>query len=55
MKNVADELGIAESTVSRAIRGKYMQTPKGVSEMTLFSLREAYQTLMLATAYPRRA
>jgi RNA polymerase sigma-54 factor len=36
MKDVADELGIAVSTVSRAINGKYMQTPKGVFEIRYF-------------------
>lgn len=32
----ADELGIAESTVSRAINGKYIQTPRGVFELRYF-------------------
>lgn len=36
MKDVADELGIAVSTVSRAINGKYMQTPMGVYEIRYF-------------------
>jgi RNA polymerase sigma-54 factor len=30
LKNVAQELGIHESTVSRAIAGKYAQTPQGI-------------------------
>ena len=36
MKMAADELGIAESTVSRAINGKYIQTPRGVFELRYF-------------------
>lgn len=36
LKQVADDLGIHESTVSRAINGKYMQTPRGVYEIKYF-------------------
>ena len=36
MQEVADELGIHVSTVSRALKGKYMQTPHGVHEMKFF-------------------
>jgi RNA polymerase sigma-54 factor len=36
MKEVADELGIHESTVSRAVKGKYVQTPFGTIEMRIF-------------------
>lgn len=36
MKQIADELGIHESTVSRAINGKYMQSPRGVYELKYF-------------------
>ncbi|MCA1031538.1 RNA polymerase factor sigma-54 [Bacillus timonensis] len=36
MKIVADELGIHESTVSRAVKQKYVQTPYGVFEMKYF-------------------
>lgn len=36
MKQIADELGIHESTVSRAINGKYMQSPRGVFELKYF-------------------
>ena len=36
MKDVADALGIHESTVSRATAHKYMQTPKGLFEMKYF-------------------
>jgi RNA polymerase sigma-54 factor len=36
MKEVADELGIHESTVSRTVKGKYIQTPLGTYEMKFF-------------------
>ncbi|MDR1798007.1 MAG: RNA polymerase factor sigma-54 [Clostridiales Family XIII bacterium] len=36
LKQVATELGIHESTVSRTIRGKYIQTPRGVFELKYF-------------------
>lgn len=36
MKEIADELGIHESTVSRAVKEKYVQTPFGTFEMREF-------------------
>ncbi|MDR3363676.1 MAG: RNA polymerase factor sigma-54 [Clostridiales Family XIII bacterium] len=36
LKQVADEIGVHESTVSRAVRGKYVQTPRGVIELKAF-------------------
>jgi RNA polymerase sigma-54 factor len=36
LKTVADALGIHESTVSRVIRGKYVQTPQGVYDLKYF-------------------
>lgn len=36
LRNIADEVGIHESTVSRSINGKYMQTPRGVFEIKYF-------------------
>jgi RNA polymerase sigma-54 factor len=36
LKTVADALGIHESTVSRVVRGKYVQTPHGVFELKYF-------------------
>lgn len=39
LKQISDLTGYHESTVSRAIRGKYMQTPKGVFEMKSFFTR----------------
>ncbi|HPR23910.1 MAG TPA: RNA polymerase factor sigma-54, partial [Bacillota bacterium] len=36
LKQVADDVGIHESTVSRSINGKYMQSPRGVFELKYF-------------------
>jgi RNA polymerase sigma-54 factor len=36
MQEVADSLGIHESTVSRAIANKYMNTPHGLFDMKYF-------------------
>jgi RNA polymerase sigma-54 factor len=36
MSQVADVVGVHETTVSRAVSGKYMQTPQGVVEMKFF-------------------
>jgi len=36
MKEIAEEVGIHESTVSRAVNGKYMQSPQGVHELRYF-------------------
>lgn len=36
LKQIADEVGIHESTVSRSINGKYMQSPRGVFEIKFF-------------------
>ncbi|HCN76605.1 MAG TPA: RNA polymerase sigma-54 factor [Verrucomicrobiales bacterium] len=36
MAQVADEVGVHETTVSRAIAGKYMATPHGVYELKFF-------------------
>lgn len=36
LKQIADEVGIHESTVSRSINGKYMQCPKGLFEIKYF-------------------
>ncbi len=36
MQQVADVVGVHETTVSRAVSGKYMQTPQGVYEMKYF-------------------
>lgn len=36
MQQVADVVGVHETTVSRAVSGKYMQTPQGVYELKYF-------------------
>ncbi len=36
LKDIAEELGIHESTVSRSINGKYLQSPRGVFEIKYF-------------------
>jgi RNA polymerase sigma-54 factor len=36
MVQVAEVVGVHETTVSRAVSGKYMQTPKGIFEMKYF-------------------
>lgn len=36
LKQIADEVGVHESTVSRSISGKYMQTPRGLFEIKYF-------------------
>ncbi|ADL08586.1 RNA polymerase factor sigma-54 [Thermosediminibacter oceani] len=36
LKQIADKIGVHESTVSRAISGKYVQTPRGVFELKFF-------------------
>lgn len=36
LKDVADEIGVHESTVSRAVNGKYMQCPSGLFEIKYF-------------------
>jgi RNA polymerase sigma-54 factor len=36
LKEIADEIGVHESTVSRATNGKYMETPMGTFELKYF-------------------
>ena len=36
MAQIAEVVGVHETTVSRAVSGKYMQTPQGVFEMKFF-------------------
>ncbi len=43
MVQIADAVGVHETTVSRAISGKYMSTPQGVYEMKYF-FTPGYQT-----------
>ena len=43
MNEIADELGMHATTVSRAVAGKYLQTPQGLVEMRSF-FATGYQT-----------
>jgi RNA polymerase sigma-54 factor len=43
MGEVADAVGVHETTVSRAVSGKYMSTPQGIFEMKYF-FTSGYQT-----------
>ena len=43
MKEIADAVGVHETTVSRAVSGKYMATPQGLFEMKYF-FTPGYQT-----------
>lgn len=36
LKEIADRIGVHEATVSRATRGRYVQTPRGVFELKYF-------------------
>ncbi|MBI3119441.1 MAG: RNA polymerase factor sigma-54, partial [Candidatus Hydrogenedentes bacterium] len=36
LQDIADEVGVHESTVARTTRGKYMQTPQGLFELKYF-------------------
>ncbi|MDR2611066.1 MAG: RNA polymerase factor sigma-54 [Clostridiales Family XIII bacterium] len=36
LKKIADAVGVHESTVSRTVNGKYMQTPRGIYELKYF-------------------
>ena len=43
MAEVADAVGVHETTVSRAVSGKYVATPQGIFEMKYF-FTPGYQT-----------
>jgi len=43
LAEVADAVGVHETTVSRAVSGKYMATPQGIFEMKYF-FTPGYQT-----------
>ena len=36
LKDIAEDIGVHESTVSRATNGKYIQTPRGIFELKFF-------------------
>lgn len=40
LKDVAGVLGVHESTISRAIRGKYIQVPHGIYALQSFFLQK---------------
>ena len=46
LKDIGDQLGLHESTISRAVKGKYMQTPKGLYELKYFFNR-GFSTLAI--------
>lgn len=45
LRDVADEMGVHESTVSRTVRGKYIQCSRGLYEMAHFFTRDAGQNI----------
>ena len=45
LRDVAAEMGVHESTVSRTARGKYIQSPRGVIEMIRLFSRDAGQNI----------
>lgn len=40
LRQIANQVGLHESTISRAVRGKYMDTPRGVIELKYFFTSE---------------
>jgi len=53
LKDVADDIGVHESTVSRATNGKYVQTPRGLYELKYFfasSLGDSYGSTVSSTS-----
>ncbi len=45
LRDVAEEMNVHESTVSRTVRGKYIQCQRGVYEMAFFFSRDAGQNI----------
>ena len=54
MAQVAEVVGVHETTVSRAVSGKYMQTPQGMFEMKFF-FTAGLQTTAGGEAFPTPA
>lgn len=57
LRDIAEKLGVAESTVSRATAGKYMQTPRGTYELKFFfssAVGGAQGALVSSTAVRKR-
>lgn len=48
LKEIGDQLGLHESTISRAVKGKYVHTPKGLFELRYFFNR-GFSTLAIKT------
>ena len=48
LKDVAEELGLHESTISRAVKNKYVQCPRGVLPMSAFFSRDVGQNVGLS-------
>lgn len=46
LKDIGDQLDLHESTISRAVKGKYVQTPKGLYELKYFFNR-GFSTLAI--------
>ncbi len=44
LADVAERVGVHESTVSRAIRGKYLQCPDGILPLSFFFSQSAFQS-----------
>lgn len=45
LRDVAEEMGVHESTISRTVRGKYIQCRRGIFEMAYFFSRDAGQNI----------
>ena len=57
LRNVADDIGMHESTVSRVVNNKYMHTPQGVLEMKYFfhsGISSAYGECVSSVAIKQR-
>lgn len=44
LREIADELGLHESTISRVTSAKYMATPQGTYELKYFLLRPCFSS-----------
>ena len=57
LRDVANDIGMHESTVSRVVNNKYMHTPQGVFEMKYFfhsGIRSAYGESVSSVTIKRR-
>ena len=46
LRDIADTIGMHESTVSRVVNGKYMQTPRGMFELRYFFTKAIHNSIM---------